>query len=251
MTTDIARRIRALLDKAEHTDFVHERDAFTAKAMALMAEYRITEAMVDAVRDPQERRGRIGDREIQLGSGPYVRARLSLLGPIAEANSCTVVTYVGWEGRVAVLHGYEADLARVEMLYTSLLVQATSAASRVQVPRGAKTVSVRRSFLFGFSAKVGQRLADANAAAARAAESDASARPDGAHGDDRVSVALVLADRRADVDDYVQQRYGRLGTLRAPRVSATGYHQGEAAGARADLTSRRDVRPAARGTLGS
>lgn len=247
MTTDIARRIRALLDKAENTDYLHERDAFTAKAMALMADYRITEAMVDAARDPKDRRGRIGDREIQLGSGPYVRARLELLGPIAESNTCSVVTYVGWEGRVAGLHGYDSDLARVEMLYTSLLVQATSEAARIAVPRGAKTVSVRRSFLFGFASKVGERLLQANAAAARAADSAATAAEAGGG---VASVAMVLADRRADVDDYVKQRYGRLGTLRSTRVSATGYGQGQAAGARADLGTHRDVAAASRGAIG-
>ncbi|HET8930431.1 MAG TPA: DUF2786 domain-containing protein [Acidimicrobiales bacterium] len=248
MATDIARRIRALLDKAENTEYLHERDAFTAKAMALMADYRITEAMVDAARDPSDRRGSIGDREIQLGSGPYVRARLALLGPIADANSTSVVTYVGWDGRIAALHGYDSDLARVEMLYTSLLVQATSEASRMAVPRGNKTVSVRRSFLFGFASKVGERLARANAAAARAAD---TAGPTAAADGRAVSVAMVLADRRADVDDYVKQRYGRLGTLSAPRVSATGYGQGQTAGARADLGTHRDVAPAARGAIGS
>lgn len=246
MTTDIARRIRALLDKAEHTDYVHERDAFTAKAVALMAEYRITEAMIDAARDPADRRGRITEREIHLGSGPYVRARLELLGPVAEANTCSVVTYVGWDGRVAVLHGYGSDLARVEMLYTSLLVQATAEAARVAVPAGSKTVSVRRSFLFGFASKVAERLAEANAAAARAAESDGGAITGAGAG----SVALVLADRRADVDDYVQRRYGRLGTLRRAAVSAAGYGEGQVAGARADLGTRRDVSPGARGAIG-
>lgn len=249
MTTDIARRIRALLDKAENTEFVHERDAFTAKAMSLMADYRITEAMVDAAADLDDRRGRIGDREIRLGSGPYVRARLALLSQIGSSNGCAVVTHVGFDGRVAVLHGYESDLARVELLYTSLLVQATAEAHRVAVPRGSSTVSVRRSFLFGFSAKIGERFAEANAAAARAAD------PGSANGDrdgfDRgASVAMVLADRNAQVDDYVRRRYGRLGTLGRDRVSHEGYGQGVAAGRRADLGARRDVGAATRGAIG-
>lgn len=237
MTDDIARRIRALLDKAENTTFVHERDAFTAKAIALMAEYRVTEAMLDAAADPEDRRGRICDREIQLGSGPYVRARLGLLCQVADANCASVVTHVGWDGRVASLHGYASDLARVELLYTSLLVQATHAATRVQVPRGSSTVSVRRSFLFGFAAEIGRRLVDAN----RIATQTATIR-DGDHRDPaNRSVALVLADRRADVDDYVRQRYGRLGTLRAATVSRAGYTEGQQAGARADLDHGRDL----------
>lgn len=246
MTTDIAHRIRALLDKAENTDFIHERDAFTAKAMALMAEYRITEAMVDAARDPEDRRGRITEREVQLGSGPYVRARLGLLCQVADANSTSVVTHVGWDGRIATVHGYESDLARTEMLYTSLLIQATAEAGRVPVARGTSTVSVRRSFLFGFAAKVGERLVEVNRAAARSA--DAAPAP---HDAARSSVAVVLADRRADVDDYVRQRYGRLGTLRAAQVSRAGYGEGRAAGARADLGTDRRMDPGNRGAIGA
>src|SRR5699024_3026667 len=101
-----------------------------------------------------------------------------------------------------------------------------------------------RSFLFGFAAEVGERLAEANRAAAR--DADASA---GDHGSP-ASVALVLADRRADVDDYVAKRYGRLGTLPAARVSRAGYGEGRAAGARADLGDRRVGDPT-RGAIGA
>lgn len=245
MTTAIAHRIRALLDKAESSEYTHERDAFTAKAMALMAEYRITEAMLDAARDPQARRGRITEREILLGSGPYVRARLGLLCQVADANSASVVTHVGWDGRVATVNGYESDLSRIEMLYTSLLVQATQAATRLATPRGVSTVSVRRSFLFGFAASVGERLTAANETAARSARQAPDAKVA------ETSVALVLADRRADVDDYVRQRYGRLGTLRAAPVSRDGYGEGRVAGSRADLGTNRSVDPAARGAIGA
>ena len=245
-TADMARRIRALLDKAENTEFIHERDAFTAKAMSLMAEYRITEAMIDAQRVGADRRGRLGDRDIQLGSGPYVRARLALLTRVGNANGCAVVTRVGWDGRVAMLHGYESDLSRTELLYTSLLVQATSEASKIAARRGNSTVSVRRSFLFGFATKVGDRLDEAQAVAAE--EADAAA-PAASGGQRSSSVAMVLADRSAEVDDYVKQRYGRLGTLPNARVSPEGYGQGVAAGARASLGTRSDVAAGARGSL--
>ncbi len=160
-------------------------------------------------------------------------------------------------GAFAVLHGYQSDLARVELLYTSLLVQATTEAHRVAVPRGSSTVSVRRSFLFGFSAKIGERFAEAHAAAARAADhADANSnangdlRGDPAGVDRGASVAMVLADRNAQVDDYVRRRYGRLGTLGRDRVSHEGYGQGVAAGRRADLGTRRDVGAATRGAIG-
>lgn len=248
MTSDIARRIRALLDKAENTEYSHERDAFTAKAIALMAEYQITEAMVDAAANPQDRRGRIGDREIQLGSGPYVRARLALLGHVAEVQCVSLVTRVGWDGRVAILHGYETDLARVELLYTSLLVQATSEAARIVAPQGRSTTSVRRSFLFGFSNRVGERLEKSRRDAQASFDANRSVRSDATDAPER-SVALVLADRRADVDDYVRQRYGHLGTLRSSRVGIEGYGAGQAAGNRADLGSHRDLHQANKGTL--
>lgn len=227
-TSDMARKIRALLDKAENTEYTYERDAFTAKAMSLMAAHQITEAMIDAAGNVEDRRGKLTERQILLGAGPYVRARLRLLDVVGKSNCCRLVTYVTFNGRVATLNGFESDIDRAEMLYTSLLVQAVNEANRMEIPSGLKTVAVRRSFLFGFATEVETRLRAARTEAATEFETEVSA--------DSPSVALVLADRDAQVSDFMHRRYGKLHSLGASApISTQGFAHGRAAGARANL----------------
>jgi hypothetical protein len=233
-TESMLRKVRGLLDKAENTGFEHEQDALLAKAAELMARYRITEAMV-ARSKPLVDRGRIVQRDVQLGSGQYVRARLALLGAVAEHSCCKLLTHTGWDGRVGEIFGYESDVAAVEVLYTSLLVQATSAMRKAKRPAGQSGLEFRRSFLFGFAHRVSERLEETNRAVA-------DEMADRAAGPTSTSVALVLVDRRQDVEDEVFRRVGRVGTLgRAKSVSRDGYSGGRDAGDRADLHTARGV----------
>jgi hypothetical protein len=101
-----------------------------------------------------------------------------------------------------------------------------AAAGTGRSPQGrhaSHVVRFRRSFLFGFAATIGERLAAATAAAtARASEP--------------TSTALVLADRSARVDEWVDATYGRLGTHRSSlSASSGGWSAGSAAAADADL----------------
>ena len=87
VNADLLLRVRKLLDKAEATTNAHEADAFSRKAAELIADHRIDPdrlAAVDAADDLQV-------REIEIGRGAYVRARLALLQAIAEANDVRVV----------------------------------------------------------------------------------------------------------------------------------------------------------------
>ena len=233
-TASMLRKVRGLLDKAENTSFEHEQDALLAKAAELMARYRITEAMV-ARSKPLVDRGEIVQRDVQLGSGQYVRARLALLGAVAEHSCCKLLTHTGWDGRVGEVFGYESDVATVEVLYTSLLVQATSSMRTAKRPAGQSGLEFRRSFLFGFANRIAERLAETN----RAVTEEMG---DGAGGPTSTSVALVLVDRRQDVEDEVFRRVGRVGTLgRAKHVSRDGWSGGRKAGDRADLHTARGV----------
>jgi len=233
-TESMLRKVRGLLDKAENTGFEHEQDALLAKAAELMARYRITEAMV-ARSKPLVDRGEIVQRDVQLGSGQYVRARLALLGAVAEHSCCKLLTHTGWDGRVGEVFGYESDVASVEVLYTSLLVQATSAMRKAARPAGRSGLEFRRSFLFGFAHRVAERLAETN----RAVTEEMG---DGTGGPTSSSVALVLVDRRRDVEDEVFRRVGRVGTLgRAKSVSPDGWSGGRDAADRADLHTARGV----------
>ncbi len=235
------RRIRGLLDKAGSTGFGPEADALYDKAAELMAKHRIDAALLEASRAPAER-SPVVERAVDLGSGQYVRARLQLIHHVAQNHGCRLLTHTTRNGRVATVVGVDDDGGRVELLYTSLLLQATrlAGAAWAERPRRSRGSQVpwKREFMFGFAARVGERLAELSALAA-----DGSPGAGGTGG----SVALVLARRAERVDDWVARAYPRMRTL-APAVGFTG-HGGLAAGRssadRADLGSRA-VEPARR-----
>ena len=237
-TDNRARKIRALLDKAEATAFPAEAEALTAKATALMASWQITDAML-ASAAPSTDRGTIITRDIELGKGPYVHARLALLGSAGAFQQCRVLTSTGWNGRVGHLVGFTSDVERAEMLFTSLLLQATTAVTAAPPPdpsTGLTTTSWRRNFLLGFARVAGERLRDATESAVAEAEAQQGDMVPGPSRAGTTSVAMVLADRMESVDSWVAAEHGRLGTTRPARASsAAGWNQGQRAAQRADL----------------
>jgi hypothetical protein len=228
-------KIRALLDKAESTAYPEEAEALTIKAIELMEKYRIDEAMIADARPAQDR-GKIIAVRIKVGAGPYVNARIDLANQIAMAQSVKLVIYTGYNGKSIELNGYETDVAMTEMLYTSLLVQATRALASPEVkaskPGYVHGTAFSRSFLISFAHRIGQRLREANKTVA--ANHDT--------GDGR-SVALVLADRQADVEADVLRRHGKLRSARpaARSSSQEGGWAGRDAADRADLSTNRRV----------
>src|SRR6266568_2541122 len=81
-------RVRALLAKAESTNFPAEAETFTAGAQAMMARHSIDAAMLSAESgDTAE-----GPRGRRLGvDAPYETAKAMLIGVIAHANRCQAV----------------------------------------------------------------------------------------------------------------------------------------------------------------
>jgi hypothetical protein len=232
-------KIRALLDKAESTasEFPDEAEALTAKAIDLMEKYRIDEAMIaDAA--PLQDRGKIIEIQFLIGSGPYVNARVQLANEIAKAHSVRLLQSTGYKGKTVYLIGYETDVALTEMLYTSLLVQATSALGSTEVkalkPDFEHGTAFSRSFLLSFAFRIGERLRESTATATEAQETTETGQR---------SVALVLADRTADVDADVLRRYGRIRPARATTgaSSSAGATAGSVAASRADLGINRRV----------
>ncbi len=227
------RRIRGLLDKAGSTSFGPEADALYDKAAELMAKHRIDAALLEATRAPADR-APVVERLVDLGSGQYVRARLQLIHHMALNHGCRLLTHTTRNGRVATVIGVQDDCERVELLYTSLLLQATRLAgaawadrAREVVPgarqRGRRLtgnqVAWKREFMFGFGGRVGERLAEL----ADLATSHAPAAAAGAS-----SVAVALADRSHRVDDWLARAYPRVRSL-APATGFAG-HGGLAAG---------------------
>lgn len=149
-------RIRALLAKAEATGFPEEAEALTAKAQELMARHSVDEALLDAQAPDPDAPGacRIGVEP------PYEQAKAVLLDAVADANHCKAV----WNEPFAfsTVVGFEADLEVVELLYTSLLVQAQSAMAKAEAAQRAggrkRTKTFRQSFLAAYAHRIGGRL---------------------------------------------------------------------------------------------
>ncbi|MCC3772120.1 DUF2786 domain-containing protein, partial [Streptomyces sp. UNOC14_S4] len=170
-------RIRALLAKAESTQFAEEAEALSAKAQELMARHSLDEALLAAhATGPAD-----GPGACRLGvEGPYESAKALLLDAVAEANHCRAV----WSGDFgfSTVVGFEADLELVELMYTSLLVQATTAMRRAGDDhhargRSRRTRDFRESFLIAYAARIRERLTAAaeGVVATEAASASASA----------------------------------------------------------------------------
>jgi hypothetical protein len=219
--------VRKLLAKAERAATPAEADTYTAKAVELMARHGIDAALLAAAEPGRDEIGRL---RVAM-QDPYSAGKARLLGWTAAALGCRWVLHAAWGGRVAAVtvFGHASDRERVEVLYTSLLLQATGQLVRVRPPwPGESVAAYRRSWLEGFAAEVHRRLVAAEEQAARQA-TGRSAEP--SHG----GVALVLADRRRRVDREFAAAFPRLGSARPRVLSGSGRAAGALAGQRADL----------------
>ncbi|MGN6576259.1 MAG: DUF2786 domain-containing protein [Nocardioides sp.] len=237
-------KVRKLLAKAEDpAATAEEAETYTAKAAELMAAYGIDRALLAEERPDSDC---VGDRVVVLDA-PYALDKSSLLSSVAFALRCRAVRRIRYVGPRATkqvsihLFGFDSDLLRVEILFTSLLVQAQTALVRVDAPPWESLAAYRRSWLAGFTAAVARRLHEAEQRAAQEAqasrEGPAPRSGDGAGADaarDR-SVALVLVERSSRVEAAVDAEYPHLGTARTRRLSGSGSRSGWQAGQRADL----------------
>lgn len=238
----ILGRIRALLAKAESTEFEEEAEALSARAQELMAKYSIDHALLAA---------QAGEREEPSGhripvDGPYEEPKATLLNVIALANRCRAV----WSKEVGLMTviGFPADLNAVEILFTSLLVQANTAMLRAGGKKDefgrSRTRAFRQSFLVSYAIRIGERLEEATAhATAEAVDELAAAERDGAGAmSSGADLVPFLAARQHAVDDAVDELFGgNLKRGRSARVTdAEGWASGRAA---ADLARLHDRQP--------
>ncbi|ALE83661.1 hypothetical protein XF36_11265 [Pseudonocardia sp. HH130629-09] len=222
-------RIRKLLAKAERAGTPDEAEIYTDKAFALMARHGIDEALLAAAPGAGARADPIGRSRITVDN-PYSGAKARLLGWTASALRCRWVMHDQRGGSVAAVtvFGFAADRERVELLYTSLLLQATAALAAVRPPDPGESVAAyRRSWIYGFAGRVYERLC--------AAERSALGETEAETGRAAASTELVLADRGAEVDRAYDAEFGRLRRARRPQVSGSGFRHGAAAADRADL----------------
>jgi Protein of unknown function (DUF2786) len=221
------RRIRALLAKAESTEFPDEAEALTAKAQELMTRHAVDAALLDAGgRAPA--RAAVVTRRVHVDD-PYVRAKMQLLGVVADANGVRLVWYQTLG--IANLVGVAADLDAVELLFTSLLLQVGQALGAAERAAGRRSAarSFRRAFLLGYAARIGERLTSARDRATTAAAAEQG-----------VDLLPVLRSRQVAVDDAFTELFPRVRSSRSrSSMDAAGYWAGRAAADSADVGSRR------------
>jgi hypothetical protein len=236
-------RVRALLAKAESTTFPEEAEALSAKAQELMARHAIDRALLEATagagtggaggaaHGPSGRRLAIDD--------PYAGPKSLLLAVVADANRCRAV----WSSDVGLstFFGADDDLDIVELLFTSLLCQATAAMAAAGSDRAgpqgrrARSKSFRHSFLVAYATRIGARLREAtDTATGEAAE---------VHGAERL--LPVLAARTAAADAAAEAAFPHVTNKRFSVNDAAGWAAGAAAADLASLTTRPEVEGAA------
>jgi hypothetical protein len=220
------RRIRGLLAKAEATEFPDEAEALTAKAQELMTRYSVDAALLASGPSPAIGLA-VGTRRVHVRD-PYVRAKMQLLAAVAEANDVRVVWYASLG--IANLVGVASDVAAVELLFTSLLLQvaqALSAAERSRVQSASR--SFRRSFLLGYAHRIGERLRSGRDRATAEAASEQG-----------VDLLPVLRSRQTAVEERVAELFPRLRATRSrASVDAGGWYAGREAADRGDVGNRR------------
>ena len=234
-TTQVDQRmldkVRALLAKAESTEFPEEAEALTSRAQQLMARHSIDHALLAAEtgnrQDPAGRRLPVDN--------PYESPKAVLLSEVARANRCQAV----WSkdlGFTTVV-GFPADLDAVELLFTSLLIQATSAlvheGSKYGPGGRSRTRAFRQSFLGSYASRIGERLRGATDEVVRQAAAETPG----------TNLLPVLASRVKAVDDTTDALFPELTEHRMSAVTdREGWLSGRAAADLADLNVRTPVK---------
>lgn len=221
--------IRALLAKAEATEFPAEAETFTAKAQDLMARHSIDVAVLAANENGiGSMVAGVRSRRVHIDQ-PYGSQKAQLLGAVGAANHVRVVWDDAWG--FATVVGFPLDLDMVEMLFTSLLIQATrsvaeagTGADRVHT----RSASFRRAFLLSFGSRIGERLEEAAQHASSEAETTYG-----------TSLVPIMQRRTEAVAQAVDELFPRTSSIRSRSVDAMGWHAGREAADRAALDHAR------------
>jgi hypothetical protein len=221
-------RVRKLLAKAEDESCTRpEAEALTEKAAELMAKYGIDRALLaDAAPETDVQANRILDID-----NPWGRIKAHLLCGLARSLRCQAILISGTTGGARVhLFGYQSDLERLDVLYTSLLLQMFSGFRVAEYDRPGYVHSVRawsRSWLLGFCSAAIARVRAKERTARAAAEAEPTAAGS-------TSAALVLQTREERIAADLNALYPDIRTTQIT-YSGTGYSGGYAKGQQADI----------------
>jgi hypothetical protein len=217
-------KVRALLAKAEATEFPDEAEALSAKAQDLMSRYSLNEAMA---RHDRGREPAAAARRIWI-ENPYAAAKATLVQVVSASNRCRAV----WAERLGFVTviGCETDLNLVELLTTSLLVQANRAilsagrSGSVQ----ARSRAYRHSFLVAYAQRIGERLDGASASVTAEVKRDGRLLP-------------VLAANSLAAEELTYRLFPSTVSRSVPVSNSAGWGAGRAAANMAALDTHDSI----------
>ncbi|MEU6572319.1 DUF2786 domain-containing protein [Streptomyces sp. NPDC046805] len=224
-------KIKALLAKAEDpAASPEEAEAYFGRAADLMAKYGIDQALLaEAQPSTDEITSKVFDIK-----GKYVPDRSALLFSITHAlgaqnvywgltDSATRKRY-----RKVRVYAHQSTLDRIELLFSTLQLQALNGMKRARPQYGESVTSYRKSWMAGFASVVRKRLAQAEETALQEARHEAGG----------ASTELVLVKREAAVEVFFKRAHPKLKVAPRRRLTGTGWQAGKAAGERADIGGR-------------
>ncbi len=223
-------KVRRLLAQAEDQAGTPEGETFSAKAEELMIRHGIEQAVLDDAEGKSK--GELGATRLFIPK-PYAKEKSALAGAIAHHNQCQGVlhwkrTHTGRRtagaGLTMSIYGFDRDRDTVEFLFTSLNLQAVKGLHAAREPVDEDPATFRASWLLGFADGVRQRMTEMRLRVQRDVASESGGGAD-----------LVLADKKQQVEQYVESLYPGLGYGRAVRSSGSGAGAGRRAGRSADL----------------
>jgi len=221
----VLAKVRALLAKAESTEYALEAEALSAKAQELISRYSL-DRLIAAAHTSGRDATAILARRFWLDA-PYVSAKASLVAAVARANRCSTVSAekLGF----TTVAGTASDMDAVEVLTTSLMVQADTAmlAAGRQTDRfgTSRTASYRQSFLLAYAQRIGERLTEADQAVSTAVAESAGGG----------TLVPVLRDLGERVDAALAEMFPDVVYKRASVGNWQGWAEGRAAADQARL----------------
>lgn len=242
----LKRRAAAILNQAANAANEHEKRVFQEKAFALMAEYGLSEAELRAMSsDP----GKVVVKTFRFPSS-YNRARIQLMHRIAEALHCQSTHKTSY--RSGMIYGVESHVQRVAVLMELIEPQMLAEIAKTQpwqagdpdwkttsywsaAEKAAITREHRRGFGIGYAETIGIRLFNKE----REVINNGLSSGDETH---KAGALMLLSDAEKAQKELDRIHNGKKLRVANIRMPDEGYHEGAAAGRKADISGDRSLK---------